>query len=114
MQKNNFPVLLHGYLMGALAVSLLRFIYDAVSRSLQRRRKKNWWMEGFGKKYSWINRRTLVEFSWRNWGKPRKASHSEVGVSAEIRTCHILYTDLARTVSKEIYYKCGEEKELKY
>jgi hypothetical protein len=46
-----------------------------------------WWTnwKGFGRKRPWPNRGSILEFAWRDWGKPWK-SVKKAGDPAEIRT----------------------------
>jgi hypothetical protein len=44
----------------------------------------NW--KGFGRKRPWPNRGTTPEFSWTNWGKPRRTLVRIACIPAEIRT----------------------------
>jgi hypothetical protein len=51
-------------------------------------RMMNW--KGFGRKQLWPNQGIILQFAWRNWGKPRKPSVRIADVPAKIRTEQIL------------------------
>jgi hypothetical protein len=57
----------------------------------------------FGRKRSWRNPGTLLEFSWTYWRKPQKIPIGIAGVPAEIRTEYLQNTYLEHCVYSSLF-----------